>query len=145
MIEKLSQIARNVYKQMGYGYSEFIYQRAMEAEMRVCGIKYENEKRVTIYYKDSSGIMNSISENRIDLYVYDGSNQILVELKALTGSLSQKDHRQLNRYQEMLSYDNLYPSSGMLINFPKTEKDIEIVEIDFMSRDISEDNIDSLL
>ena len=133
IVDTIIKIAVSVYKQLGCGYTEFVYQRAMEIELRTHKINYENEKRVSVYYKDANGTLNTISENRLDLYVYaENGEQVMVELKSMSRTIHPNDIEQLKRYRKMLEFDNLYPSRGVLINFPQSaNKTVEISKVLF--------------
>ena len=75
--------ATDVYNELGSGWTEVIYQKAMEVSFRESGIEYDNLRTVTISYKS-----HIIGDAQIDLLPYvvakDGIKQyIVVELKAV--------------------------------------------------------------
>nr|WP_295668915.1 GxxExxY protein [uncultured Mucilaginibacter sp.] len=41
-----------VHNNLGNGFQEVIYQRALAIEFRIAGINYEREKEMSIYYYD---------------------------------------------------------------------------------------------
>ena len=136
-ITEIINIAKSVFKQLGPGYSEFIYQRAIEIEFRNNNIRYENEKRVSVFYKDSVGNLNTLCENRIDMYVY-GNEEIIIELKSVTKISDNDVISQINRYNKNLSYIDLFPKWGIIINFPKTKTEIEnkIIKLNTLSHEV---------
>lgn len=123
-------IAHRVFAALGPDHVEFTYQRAMEIELRNHNYRYENEKRVSVYYRDSVGRLNTLAENRIDFYVY-GDGDTIVELKSIARSIRPRDLEQVKRYRVMLRHDNLHPARGLLINFPCNKDAIEVLSMDF--------------
>lgn len=95
--------AMEVHKQLGNGFQEVIYQRALEIEMRDKSITFSREREMPIYYKGQQ-----IGTRRVDFLV-DGV--ISVELKALT-ALEDVHLAQAINYLE--AYDL---EVGLLINF----------------------------
>src|SRR5690554_2981415 len=63
-----------VYRHLGCGFLESVYQRALVHELRAAGLAVESEAAVTINYKG-----RPVAEHRLDLLV---ENRIIVELKA---------------------------------------------------------------
>jgi len=49
---KIKVIAKDVYRSLGSGYSEEVYDRAMQVWLRLAKIKYENQKVVELTFKD---------------------------------------------------------------------------------------------
>jgi len=64
-----------VHTKLGNGFQEVIYQRSLELEMALEGIKFEREKEMVIYYRDVE-----VGTRRVDFFV---ENLIMVELKAI--------------------------------------------------------------
>lgn len=50
-----------VYKALGNGFQEIIYQRALEIEMRLAGINFNREFEMPIFYRDEQ-----IGTRRVD-------------------------------------------------------------------------------
>ena len=131
-ITKLYTISQQVFEQMGPSHSEFIYHRAVEAELRAQNITYETEKRVTISYKDSSGITHTLADERIDLYIYTNEGPIIVELKAVVNPPRECEISQVYKYyRELNKLKDAVPKLGILINFPQagTKKARSLVDI----------------
>ena len=72
---KIIGCAMEVHRQLGNGFQEVIYQRALELEMHAQFISYQREYEMPIYYKGKN-----IGTRRVDFLVEE---KISVELKAL--------------------------------------------------------------
>lgn len=72
---KIIGCAMKVHSQLGNGFQEVIYQRAMVIEMEKHGLSFAREMEMEIHY---DGI--PIGTRRVDFFVED---RIMVELKAL--------------------------------------------------------------
>jgi len=116
MFGKIKKFSNNVYKELGSGYSEDVYEKAMEIEFRLAGIPYENQRVLPIFYKNFA-----VGTSRPDLIINDkkGNEKIIIELKATSSKLSKKEEVQLRKYLKKLKM-----KKGILINFPQlTEKE----------------------
>lgn len=123
------EIANRVYKQLGTGHNEFIYHRAMEAELRSRGIHYETERRVIIRYQDMNKQIYSLGEERIDLLL----NHTIVELKASVGSPKEAEINQVYKYKRELDKEGVVICQyGIVINFPQPGNKPAKEEIDFI-------------
>ncbi|MGB7567577.1 MAG: GxxExxY protein, partial [Chitinivibrionales bacterium] len=76
LTSKIIGCAMTVHTSLGNGFQEVIYQRALDIEMRMAGMKFSREYGMPIYYRDEQ-----IGTRRVDFLV---SEMISVELKALT-------------------------------------------------------------
>jgi GxxExxY protein len=94
----------NVYKELGMGLLESVYQEALAIELGQDGIKVEREVFVPVYYK---GIKLQ-SSFRIDLLV---ENTIIVEVKSVS-DLSESHYKQLINYLKLTG-----KPLGYLVNF----------------------------
>ena len=115
MIDKIKKIAKEVFKALGSGYEECVYEKAMEVGLRLEKIHYENQRILPIFYKNFN-----IGQSKPDIIINDekGKEQIVIELKATSTKLGPKEVVQLKKYLEMLGM-----KKGILINFPQTTKD----------------------
>jgi len=100
---KIIKCAMNVHSILGNGFQEVIYQRALEIEFQIEGLKFEREKEMPIYYKG-----NHIGTHRVDFFV---ENLIMVELKAII-QLEDVHLAQAINYLEAYNRE-----IGLLINF----------------------------
>ena len=100
-----------VYKTLGCGFLESVYQEALETELALRGIPFVSQPEIEIVYKGSS----LKQKYRADLICYD---RIIVELKAVQTLLPEHEaqpHNYLHATHLQL---------GMLVNFshyPKAE------------------------
>ena len=73
--EKIIGCSMKVHAELGNGFQEVIYQRALAIEMKDEGLKFEREFTMPVYYKS-----HCIGERRVDFFV---EKRIMVEIKAL--------------------------------------------------------------
>lgn len=95
--------AMKVHSFLGNGFQEVIYQRALEIEMSIEGLKFEREKEMPVMYKSYN-----IGTRRVDFFVEE---KIMVELKALI-KLEDVHLAQAKNYLEAYNME-----VGLLINF----------------------------
>jgi len=115
MIDKIKKIAIDVFKELGSGYEECIYQNAMEVNLRLEKIHYEGQRILPVFYKGFN-----VGQSKPDIVINDekGNEKIVIELKAVASKLGEKERTQLKKY-----LDTLKIKKGILINFPQTTKD----------------------
>lgn len=92
-----------VHNNLGNGFQEVIYQRALAIEFRIAGINYEREKEMSIFYYDEL-----IGTRRADFFVEEC---VMVELKALE-KIEDIHKNQAINYLEAYNI-----ADGLLINF----------------------------
>jgi len=114
IINQVKDCAREIYKELGGGYLENVYEEAMAIELRERNISYDVEKNREIFYKDVK-----VGTHRLDFIVQD---KLVVELKA-GNSITTSHEGQTNAYLKANGLHN-----GLIINFPYPEKE----EPDFM-------------
>jgi GxxExxY protein len=66
--EKIKQIAKDVYRTLGSGFSEGVYDNAMQVGLRLANLRYEGQKVVELKYKG-----HCVGEGYPDLVVHLGS------------------------------------------------------------------------
>ena len=103
---KIIGCAMEVHRQLGTGFQEVIYQRALEIEMGAAGIAFVREFEMPILYKEEQ-----IGTRRVDFLV---ENCISVELKAIT-KLDDVHFAQAINYLEAYNLE-----IGLLLNFGET-------------------------
>lgn len=103
---KIIGCAMTVHKELGNGFQEVIYQRALEIEMRLAGITFSREFEMPIFYRQEQ-----IGTRRVDFLV---EGIISVELKAIT-KLEDVHYAQAINYLEAYNLE-----IGLLINFGET-------------------------
>jgi GxxExxY protein len=111
-VQKIKQIAKDVYEKLGSGFDESVYDKAMQVGLRLAKIRYESQKVVELKYKD-----HYVGEGYPDLVVNLNGNRVVVELKAISGSLGASEEQQLKNYLKILGIKN-----GLLINFQQPGK-----------------------
>lgn len=95
--------AMKVHNELGCGFQEVIYQRALAIEMEDAGLRFEREKEMPVIYK-----WEDIGNKRVDFLVDD---DIMVELKAITVI------EEVNKVQ-LINYIEVYGVKvWLLINF----------------------------
>jgi GxxExxY protein len=137
VINEILDSVKVVLQDLGEGWSEAVYQKAMEVELRERGIKYEEQRVLPIYYKDKYVVGEGIPDLIILVELESGKRvHIIIELKTDTGI--KEDHKiQTQKYIKALKKslssekDIVYPI-GFIINFIKPSKeklDEEIMEL----------------
>jgi len=106
---ELMAVAFEVYKYLGGGLQEEIYQEAVEMELGLRGISFVAKQALTVYYKGKP-LKNHYAP---DVFVSGG---IIVELKAVP-ALTSEDIAQLMNYLRISKRP-----VGYLINFGPTRK-----------------------
>ena len=100
---RIIRCSMNVHSEIGNGFQEVIYQRALAIELEHAGIAYKREFEMPVYYKE-----HHIGTRRVDFLVEE---KISVELKA-TSSLDNHHFAQAINYLEVYNLE-----VGLLINF----------------------------
>ena len=95
--------AYQVYNQLGFGFLESVYKKAMILELVKNGIRAEEEKPLKVYYDDQI-----VGDFYADLFIED---EIIVELKSLQNIIKEYE-------VQLVNYLNgLKKEIGLLINF----------------------------
>ncbi len=95
--------AMQVHRTLGNGFQEVIYQRALAIEFTFCGIDFEREMEMNLFYRDQH-----IGTRRVDFFV---EGKIMVEIKAV-------EHLQEVHKAQAINYCEAYHiADGLLINF----------------------------
>lgn len=105
--EKIIGSAFEVWNELGYGYLEKVYQRAMQVELNLRGLRVELEAPIGVRYKG-----HSVGTYEADLFVNDC---VLVELK-IAENYNVRDEPQLLNELKATGV-----SVGLLINFGRTK------------------------
>ena len=108
---KIIGAAYKVFNQLGFGFLESVYQKAMCIELIKTGLKVEAEKALKVYYDNQI-----VGDFYVDLFVED---QIVVELKSVK-SLAKEHEVQLVNY-----LNGLNKEIGLLINFGPTGVEVK--------------------
>ena len=122
-IQEIVSIVKDVYKNLGSGHQECVYDKATQIGLRLAKIKYESQKVVELKYRDYY-----VGEGYPDIIVHFGKEKIILELKAVGGNLGPSEEQQIRNYMKILKI-----KGGLLINFQQPKKEgktqLEIREI----------------
>ena len=100
---KIIGAAYEVFNQLGFGFLESVYHKAMIIELAKYDLKVESEKPLNVFYDDQV-----VGDFNVDLFV---ENTVLVELKSVQNLV--KGHE-----VQLVNYLNgLRKEIGLLINF----------------------------
>jgi len=102
--------AYKVYKKLGFGFLESVYENALIIEMTKAGLKSESQKAIDVYY-DSQIVGHFIA----DIFV---EGKVIVELKSVT-TLSKGHEVQLVNYLTATGIN-----IGLLINFGEEKVEV---------------------
>ena len=104
--ERIIGCAIKVHNELGFGFQEYIYHRALEIELKKSNLKFISEYEMPIYYSGEK-----IGLRRVDFFVEE---KIMVEIKAVT---ILEDHH----LAQALNYLEVSVSEiGLLFNFGST-------------------------
>jgi len=118
LIDEIKGCARAVTGELGSEWSEAVYQKAMEVELRLRGIEYECQRVLPVVYKGFN-----VGEGKPDIIVWqrEGKDRtgLVVELKN-DSSIKEDQIKQLRSYIEEMKRQGLNVlDEGLLINFKK--------------------------
>jgi GxxExxY protein len=105
--EKIIGAAFEVYAELGYGFLESVYQKAMQVELHRLGFKAEIESPIKVKYRNVI-----VGEFRTDLWVNDA---VIVELKTAKNYIADDEPQLLNELKATGT------KVGLLINFGRTK------------------------
>ncbi len=122
IINDVVSMCNNIYNVLGTGFAECIYHKALFYDLIEKGYQVETEKMVAITYKNLN-----IGYGRIDLFIKNKQNIFLIiELKAISGSIGQKELAQLNTYKKNIGIE----CGGIAINFPQSGSNTKLLKSD---------------
>ena len=105
--EKIIGAAFEVYAELGYGFLESVYQKAMQVDLQRLGLRCEIECPIKVKYK---GVI--VGEFRADMFV---NEVVIVELKTAKNYNSEDEPQLLNELKAT------GVKVGLLINFGRTK------------------------
>ncbi len=115
LTDRIIKACINVHIQLGPGFLESIYHKALEVELNKQGLEFQTEKEYKISY---DGI--EVGTRRLDLLVEDA---VIVELKTVE-EMHKKYYAQLRSYLKATNKE-----VGLLVNFADFKVDIRRVEL----------------
>ena len=105
-----------VHKELGPGFLEKVYRRAVAIEFEQQGIIFESEKEIELQYKG-----DKVGVHRLDLFV---ENELVIELKTVD-ELHKKHYAQVRSYLKAVQRP-----VGLLVNFADFQLSPRRVELD---------------
>ncbi len=101
--KRIIAASMKVHSELGNGFQEVIYQRALEIEMSFENLSFQREMEMPVFYRD-----RQIGTRRVDFFVEE---KIMVELKAII-------HLEDVHLAQAMNYLEAYKMEiGLLINF----------------------------
>ena len=137
LIEKVKDCAKEVYEELGEGWPEGIYQKAMEVALREKGISYETQRILPVSFKG-----HVVGESKPDLVVWlkqKNRKRLAIVIDLKWEPYFKENHRtQIIKYiqelKKQVKENEEVFDTGFVINFvkagqskkleSKTEKDI---------------------
>ena len=101
--EKIIGPAYSIHHYFGFGFLEKAYENALAIEMRKCGLKFEQQVPMKVYYNDE------IVGEYTAYFIVEG--KVLVEIKSVK-KIEDAHHSQIINYLKALHLE-----VGLLINF----------------------------
>lgn len=113
LTHKIIGCAMEVHNQMGNGFQEVIYQRALAIEFGIQGVSFQREMEMNLEYKGEF-----VGTRRVDFFVEDC---VMVEIKAI-------EHLEGVHKAQAINYCEAYHiADGLLINFGGVRLDFKRV------------------
>ena len=120
--------AERVFNQLGRGYPENIYQKALLYELYLNNMNIDIERNVNVIYKDTKGNDHVLTSNRIDLFIHNNESynegNVILELKATKKNIDDLEIIQIKKYFNQLENENIKISYGIIINFSQNKDTI---------------------
>ncbi len=107
---RIIEAAKEVYRVLGPGFREVIYQRALVLELPAHGLEFGREVWIDVYYKGKK-----IGRKRVDFII----DEVMVEIKAKS-ELEPVDFVQTLSYLKASGY-----KVGLLLNFGASKLEIK--------------------
>jgi len=124
--ELIYNLSERVYKNLGSGHNEQIYQKALFYELLGNGLYADMERHINVVYEDSFGNKHHLVSERIDIFIHRNvesvftelhENNVILELKAISKILNTIEIIQINKYFRELDKEGTSVDYGILINF----------------------------
>lgn len=115
LTKQIIGLAIKIHKQIGPGFREKYYQRALYMELQNSKLKFEREKKIRITYNNAL-----LGYHIVDFIV---ENSVIVELKSIK-ALTDVEVGQLTTYLKLSKC-----KVGLLLNFGQSKLEIKRVKI----------------
>lgn len=137
-VDTIKECCERVWKELGAGYNEVVYQKALNYELNTLGFLTDTERYVNVVYCDSKGFKHVVSTSRIDIFIHGKKNMIL-ELKNISKKIGECETLQVKRYFKELSKEGVKIELGILINFPQVKSEKErLIEFEVINNSLEQ-------
>ena len=109
--EQVIGAAFEVFKELGYGFLENVYQRAMKVELELRGMNVQMESQIRVFYK---GV--DVGHYEADLFV---NSCVIVEIKVA------KEYQKADEAQLLNELKATGIKVGLLINFGRAKAEVK--------------------
>lgn len=113
--EQIIGIAIKIHRELGPGFREKYYQRAMYLELQKTNLKFVHEKKIRIHYGKIT-----LGYHIVDFVIED---KVIVELKSMK-ELTDVEAGQLTTYLKLAGY-----KVGLLLNFGQSTLEIKRIKV----------------
>ncbi|HSS99055.1 MAG TPA: GxxExxY protein [Terriglobales bacterium] len=111
LTEQIIGAAFEVHRQLGYGFLEKVYQKALKVELELRALKVDLERRIEVFYKKVN-----VGHYEADLFVND---VVIVETKIA------KEYQRADEAQRLNELKATGIKVGLLINFGRRQVDFK--------------------
>lgn len=120
VIKEIKRAAKEVFKELGVGWPEVVYQEAIEVALRHRKIQYEAQRILPVTFKG-----HVVGQGIPDLVIWVGKTAIVVDLK-VENDVKEDQENQVKKYiselQKQLHKGQKVYKKGLVINFIKDSK-----------------------
>lgn len=118
IIELIITCSNNIFRNLGLGFIEYIYHKALLVDLYKTNYTIETKKILPIYY---NGV--NIGYVEPDVIVEDENFYIIIELKAFDKNIGKKEELQINKYINHIQTEKTV--IGIIINFNQNVNNID--------------------
>ena len=124
IIQLIIQSSNNIFRNLGLGFIEYIYHKALLVDLYKTNYIIETKKILPIYYNDVN-----IGYVEPDIIVENEKYYIIIELKAFDKNIGKKEELQINKYINHIQTEKLI--IGIIINFNQNINNIDSRNIQY--------------
>lgn len=124
IIQLIINSSNNIFKNIGLGFIEYIYHKALLVDLYKTKYNIESKKILPIYYNDIN-----IGYVEPDIIVEDDDFYIIIELKAFDKNIGKKEELQINKYIKHTKITKTI--IGIIINFNQNINNIDYKNIQY--------------
>jgi GxxExxY protein len=104
--DKIIKAFYNVYNELGYGFLEKVYERAMLIELDILGCTAQNQIPIIVFYKG-----HNVGDYCADIFA---EKKVIVEIKTNSNGIAEENEAQLVNYLRGTEAE-----VGIILNFGK--------------------------